>query len=83
MKIYIYKGQVNLIGERIKKRRKKLKISQKDLAARLQIEEVMINRNAISKIESGDRFVPDYEVLNFAKVLKVDVMWLLTGEEHS
>ena len=81
MKIYVYKGQTNLIGERVKKRRKELKLSQKDLAARLQVEEVMIDHDAIGNIERGNRFVPDYEVLNFAKVLKVDVMWLLTGEE--
>lgn len=32
-------------------------------------------------MEIGDRVVTDYEVLTLAKVLKVDVMWLLTGEE--
>ena len=33
-------------------------------------------------MELGERLVADYELLALAKVLKVSVMWLLTGEEQ-
>lgn len=37
----------------------------------------MLERDSISRIESGERFVADYELQVFAKVLGVDVKWLL------
>lgn len=82
MTIYSYKGQVNLISTRLKQRRKELKLSQTNLSAKLQIEGVMIEQRAISRIEAGDRIVTDYEALNIAKVLKVDLIWLLTGKQN-
>jgi len=36
-----------------------------------------MNRDCISKIESGDRFVADFEVITMADVLEVPVLWLL------
>ena len=77
MKIYDYKGRKNICGDRIREARIKNKITQSDLAAKLQIEEVLIERDSISKIEIGTRFVADYEVRAFAKVLHVSVAWLL------
>ena len=52
-------------------------MTQFDLAARLQIEGVNIERDSISKLESGKRFVADYKLLTLAKVLNVSVLWLL------
>lgn len=37
----------------------------------------LLERDSISRIESGERFVADYELQVFAKVLGVDVKWLL------
>lgn len=56
------------------------RISQADLAARMQVKGVFIEREAISKIETGDRFVTDYELMIFADVLGVTMDWL-TGKE--
>lgn len=81
MKIYAFNGKSNLVGERVRQRRNELKLSQTDLAAQLQIQGVRIEQDAISSIELGDRFVADFEALYLSKVLKVDLMWLLTGEE--
>lgn len=80
MKIYDYGGQKNISGERIHQRRTTLRLSQADLAARLQLRGVIIEREAISKIETGDRFVTDYELMIFAEVLDVSMDWL-TGKE--
>lgn len=54
-----------------------MRLSQLELAARMQVNGVTIEREAISKIETGDRFVTDYELMIFAKVLGVSVNWLL------
>ncbi|MDE6890928.1 MAG: helix-turn-helix domain-containing protein [Lachnospiraceae bacterium] len=77
MKIYDYGGKKNLSGERIREARVVQKLSQNELAAKMQIEGITIERDSISRIEIGTRFVADFELMIFAKVLKVDVMWLL------
>ena len=79
MKIYDYEGTKNISGDRIRQARTIMRLSQADLAARMQIHGVTIEREAISKIETGDRFVTDYELLTFAKVLGVSMEWL-TGQ---
>lgn len=80
MTIYDYFGQVNIVGGRVKQRRTELGMTQEILVAKLQTEGVDILQKSVSRIETGDRIVTDYEVLSLAKVLKVDVMWLLTGK---
>lgn len=77
MKIYDYNGQKNICGSRIREARIKKRISQADLAARMQIEGIIIERDSISRIEIGTRFVPDYELPVFSKVLNEPVEWLL------
>ena len=77
MKIYEYKGKKNLCGEWIRQARVVQKLSQKELVAKIQIEGVTMERDSISRIERGTRFVTDYEVKIFAKVLKVSPEWLL------
>ena len=80
MKIYDFDGKKNISGERIHQARTTLRLSQADLAARMQVHGVAIEREAISKIETGDRFVTDYELLVFSKVLGVSMAWLLDQE---
>lgn len=79
MKIYDYEGQKNISGDRIHQSRTAQRISQAELAARMQVKGVLIEREAISKIETGDRFVTDYELMVFADVLGVTMDWL-TGK---
>ena len=81
MKIYSYNGKSNLCGERIRAARKKARMTQLELAAKLQLEGVDLTRDAISKIEGGYRFVADYELLAFARVLQISVLWLLNADE--
>ncbi len=72
----------NIVGRRVKIARKKSKkpITQQDLSARLGVMGVNIDRVSISKIESSNRYVADFEVLALANALEVSVQWLLTGE---
>lgn len=46
----------------------------------MQIRGVSIEREAISKIETGDRFITDYELLIFAEILGVSMDWLMKKE---
>ena len=80
MKIYDYNGKKNCCGDRVREARQKLRLSQSDLAARLQIAGVIIERDSISRMEIGTRFVADYEVAALARALKVSVEWLLEIE---
>lgn len=80
MKIYDYGGKKNVAGERIHQRRTTLRLSQADLSARMQTQGVEIEWEAISKIETGDRFIADYELMTFADVLGVSMEWLVGKE---
>ena len=80
MKIYDYDGQKNISGKRIKEARKRCGLSQSELAAKLQVEGVTIERDSISRMESGTRFVTDYEIKILSQILNVSVFWLLSME---
>ena len=71
LKIYEYDGKKNICGERLQQIRREKKISQENLSQMLQLEGVIIDRFSISRIESGTRFVADYELYTLAKVLEV------------
>lgn len=77
MKIYDYNGRKNICGDRIREARIKQRITQADLAARVQVEGVIMERDSISRVEIGTRFILDYEIPIFAKVLGVSALWLL------
>ena len=81
VKIYDFNGKKNISGERIREARQKKRLSQTDLAARMQVEGIIIERDSISRIEIGTRFIPAYELPVFAKVLNVTVDWLLDMPE--
>lgn len=76
MKIYDFNGKKNISGERIREARIKMHLSQKALAVRLKLEGVELERDCISRIEIGTRFVADYEIKMIAKTLNVSVLWL-------
>ena len=80
MKIYDYNGKKNICGTRIQQARRKLHLTQSEFAAKLQVEGIILERDSISRIEIGTRFVADYELREIAKILKVSVDWLLGNE---
>ena len=77
MKIYDYNGKKNVCGERIHDARCRLRMTQSDLAAKLQLSGIIIERDSISRIEIGTRFVADYEIRELSRILKADVARLL------
>ncbi|MBQ7247360.1 MAG: helix-turn-helix transcriptional regulator [Lachnospiraceae bacterium] len=59
-------GSNNISGKNIAKYRKELGISQRELADRLQLLGLDLDKNAIQRIESGKRFVTDIELSVFS-----------------
>ena len=47
------------------------KMSQRMLAQRLQVLNIHMDKNAIQRIESGQRFVTDIELTAFARIFGV------------
>ena len=70
-------GLNNICGKRIAHFRMDMKISQKQLADKLQLVGLDVEKNAIQRIESGKRFVTDIEIVAFAKVFGVSFEELL------
>lgn len=75
-------GTNNICGKRIRQIRKQLttKTSQRAFAALLQMENLDLDKNAVQRIESGQRFVTDIELKTIAKVLNVSYEELLDYE---
>ena len=72
-------GTLNLCGKNIKRLRQALvpAISQSMLADRLQLLGLDLDKNAIQRIESGQRFVTDIELAVLAQVFDTSVDELL------
>ena len=73
MKITKYNNQKNISGSTLKELRKQNKMSQHDLAEQLQLEGIDLTSKEISKIETNNRLVQDFELFAFAKIFKVSV----------
>ena len=67
----------NICGQNVKKLRKEKKMSQDQLAAKLQTEGLGVNQNSVSRIETGKRIVADYELKAIARALDVTIDTLL------
>lgn len=72
-------GRNNICGTRIKKFRENLpeKTSQRKFADQLSLVGIDIDKNAVQRIESGQRFVTDIELKAIAAVLQVSYEQLL------
>ena len=72
----------NVIGPCIRKERFQSgrRITQEELAARLQSQGIDLDRTAISKIETGKRSVADLEIVAICAALGIRVATLF-GEE--
>ena len=73
MKIYDYQGKKNVSGDMIRQLRVKNRMSQNDLAARVQVEGVMLERDSISRIEAEQDSLRIMSCLYLQKFLE----WML------
>lgn len=77
MKLLAMDGKCNTCGDRVRLAREKTGLSQEALAAKVQLKGHSLTQKAISRIETGVRVVPDYEIPLLADALGVDPLWLL------
>ena len=77
MKIYWSGEGKNIIGARVRQLRQAQGLTQKQLATRLQLTGCECSDLTVLRIESGKRFVADYEVKALASVLGVSYEALL------
>ena len=67
----------NICGANVRRLREQKKMSQDQLAAKLQTEGLSVNQNSISRIETGKRIVADFELKALVRVLGTEVDALL------
>ena len=72
-------GRNNVCGEKVKEFRKAMpgSPSQREFSEMLQISGLDVDKNAVQRIESGERFVTDIELKVLVKVLNVQYEDLL------
>ncbi len=66
-------GKNNICGEKIAELRMNMipKTSQRQLADKLLLMGIDVDKNAIQRIESGKRFVTDIEIIAFCRVFHI------------
>lgn len=70
-------GRNNIAGLKVAELRKGLRISQRELADRLNVIGLNIDKNAVQRMESGQRFITDIEIISLAKIFGITVGELL------
>lgn len=70
MRLYTLGDRFNLCGERVREARMRMGWSQEELAAKLQLAGLQLGQMAVSRIETGKRVVPDFELPILAEVLR-------------
>lgn len=82
MRLLKLEGQCNVCGGAVRAAREALGLSQEQLAARVQLRGHSLTQKAISRIESGERVVPDYEIPLLAAALQISPLRLLGLENE-
>lgn len=70
-------GRNNICGKNLTQIRHEKKISQRQLAKMMQLAGYDVDHHFIRRIENGERFVTDMELVALAKVLEVTVYDLI------
>ncbi len=73
-------GAKNLISARLIELRQQQKLSQRDLAHKLQLAGYDMDKNVITRIETNKRYVTDIELKALSEVLGVSYAFLIDGE---
>lgn len=73
MKKILFNGNKNVTGDRLRQYREAAGLSQSQIAAKMQTLGVNIDQQMISRIEKNQRFVTDYELASFCRILNVQL----------
>lgn len=77
MRLYTLDGKCNISAVRIREARLKAGMNQEELAVQMQLAGLQMGQMAVSRIETGKRLVPDFELPLLAEALGVTTDWLL------
>ena len=80
-KIKAADGTNNLTGKKIAQIRKEKKLSQRKLAAKMQLLGFDVDHYFIRRVENGERFVTDIDLVIFSKALEVPISDILSAED--
>ncbi len=80
-KIKAADGTNNLSGKNIAKIRKEQKLSQRKLATKMQLLGFDVDHYFIRRVENGERFVTDIDLVIFSRTLGVPIDKLLSAED--
>lgn len=67
-----YNGLPNISGKTIEKYRLEQNMSREDLAEKLQLMGINIDRSHIYRIETGRVMLKDFELIAICKILNID-----------
>lgn len=82
-KIKAADGTNNLCGRRVAQIRKEKKLSQRKLAAKMQILGFDVDHYFVRRVENGERFVTDIDLVIIARALGVPIADLLKEDDLS
>ena len=74
-------GTNNLSGPKIAQVRKAKGISQRKLAVKMQLLGFDVDHYFIRRVENGERFVTDIDLVIFSRALEVPISELLSAED--
>ena len=80
-KIKAADGTNNLCGRRIAAIRKEKKLSQRKLAIKMQLLGFDVDHYFIRRVENGERFVTDIDLVLFSRTLNMPITDLLREED--
>ena len=80
-KIKAADGTNNLSGKKITQIRKSKKLSQRKLAEKMQLLGFDVDHYFIRRVENGERFVADIDLVIFSRALEVPISDLLSTED--
>ena len=82
-KIKAADGTNNLCGRRIAEIRKSKKLSQRKLATKMQLLGFDVDHYFIRRVENGERFVTDIDLVIFARALDVSINDMLSVDDEN
>ena len=68
-----YKDQLNFFGKTIENSRLIHNLSREELAQKLQLKGITVDRSYIYRIEKQKSTIKDYELMAIAKILNIDI----------
>lgn len=80
-KIKAADGTNNLCGSKIAQIRKAKKLSQRKLAEKMQLLGFDVDHYFIRRVENGERFVTDIDLVIFSKALEVPISDMISADD--